>query len=65
MTLWEKIKNRLHSWALWVSLLALIAFVAKTWIGWEIPGWDEFVTLLMALLAAFGVVNNPDNRDEF
>lgn len=65
MNLWEKIKNRMRSWALWAALLGLVAFVTKEWMGWEIPGWDEFVTLLMALLAAFGIVNNPDNRGEF
>ncbi len=63
--LWKKVKVRLRSWAVWAALLALIAFVAKEWIGVEIPGWDRFIELMMALLAAFGIVNNPDNRGEF
>lgn len=43
------------------ALLALIYFVVKTWFGFEIPGWDEFVTLLIAVLAGFGVINNGTN----
>lgn len=45
----------------WVSALALLYFVIKTWIGFEIPGWDTFVVLLLALLTAFGVFQNPSN----
>jgi uncharacterized membrane protein len=47
------------------AVLALVAFVVKTWIGFEIPGWDEFVTLLLAALAGFGVVNNPTDKEHF
>jgi uncharacterized membrane protein len=55
-------QNRFKSWALWVSVAALIAFVAKTWFGYEIPGWDEFINLLLVVLAGFGIVNNPTNK---
>jgi uncharacterized membrane protein len=56
-------QNRWKSPILWTSMAALIFFVVKNWIGWEIPNWDEFVTLLVAALVAFGVVNSPDNKD--
>lgn len=47
------------------ALLALIAFVAKNWFNFEIPGWDEFVELLVVALIAFGIVNNPADRARF
>lgn len=65
MTVWEKIKNRMHSWAAWAALLALVALVCKEWFGISIPGWDRIVEAAMTVLAAFGIINNPDNREEF
>jgi uncharacterized membrane protein len=56
-------QNRWKSPVLWTALAALIFFVVKNWIGFEIPEWDTFVTLLVAALVGFGVVNSPDNKD--
>lgn len=58
-------QNRLKSKVVWVSILALFYFVVKTWLGFEIPGWDMFVELLLAALVAFGVVNNPTDKNNF
>jgi uncharacterized membrane protein len=35
----------------------------KNWIGFEIPMWEEFVDLVMAVAIGLGVVNNPTNKD--
>lgn len=43
------------------ALLALLYFVVKNWFGFEIPQWDQFVTLLLAVLTGLGVVNNGYN----
>ena len=58
-------KDRIKSPVLWLSMAALIAFITKEWIGWEIPKFDEFVELLLAALMAFGVVNNPTDKQHF
>lgn len=58
-------KERLKSPVLWIAMAALIAFITKEWIGWEIPKLDEFVELLLAALTAFGVVNNPTDKQHF
>ena len=58
-------QNRLKSRVLWMAVAALIAFVTKEWLGWEIPKFDEFVELLLAALTAFGVVNNPTDKNNF
>lgn len=58
-------KERFKSPVLWVGIISLIAFVSKTWCGIEIPGIDEFTDLLLTVLVAFGVVNNPTDREHF
>ena len=55
-------QSRLKSPVLWVAIFSLIALVAKNWIGFEIPGWDEITTGILAVLAAVGVVNNPTSK---
>ena len=56
-------QNRLKSPVLWTAILALFYFVMKNWIGFEIPMWQEFVDLVMAVAIGLGVVNNPTNKN--
>lgn len=63
MTIWQNIREKMRSPVLWTALAAMIFFVAKEWCGYEIAGWDHFVELLIALLAAIGIVNNPNSRN--
>lgn len=58
-------KERFKSPVLWTALIALVVFIAKTWCKVEIEGVDEFTELLLAVLIAFGVVNNPTDRGRF
>ena len=60
-----KISERLKSPVLWLAVAALIAFITKNWLGFEIPKFDEFVELLLAVMVAFGVVNNPTDKNHF
>ena len=57
--------KRFKSPVVWTTLFALIAFISKKWLGFEIPGWDEFVELLLGFLIAFGIVNNPTDKQHF
>lgn len=57
--------QRLKSPVLWLAVAALIAFITKEWLGFEIPKFDEFIELLLAVLIAFGVVNNPTDKEHF
>lgn len=58
------IKEKLKSWALWLALAALIVFLVKTFAHIDISGWmNDFLNVLLPLLVAFGVVNNPDVRN--
>jgi hypothetical protein len=58
----DNTQNRYHSPALWVSVAALIAFVSKTYFGYEIPEFDKLVELLLVAATGFGIINNPTNK---
>ena len=58
-------KERFKSPVLWTALIALVAFIAKTWCKLDIPGIDEFTDLFLSVLIAFGVCNNPTDRNNF
>lgn len=61
-----QLKEKLKSWALWLSLAALIVFLVKTFCHIDIADWmNDFLNVLLPVLVAFGVVNNPDVRDHF
>ena len=57
-------QNRIKSWALWLALAALAVWSAKTFWGLDIAEpVDQFMNLLLPVLVAFGIVNNPTNPD--
>lgn len=55
--------NRFKSWALWVSIAALITFCVKEFWGLDISATvDGFLNVLLPVLCGFGIVNNPTDR---
>jgi len=60
------IKERLKSIPLWASFLALVYLCIKNWCGFEIPGWADISTEIIAILTIlFGTANNPTDREHF
>ena len=58
--------ERFKSWAVWLSIGALIVFCAKEFGGIDISGTvDGLLDVLLPLLVAFGIVNNPTDRHSF
>ena len=58
--------NRFKSWAVWLSIGALVVFCAKEFGGVDISGKvDGMLNALLPLLVAFGIVNNPTDRGHF
>lgn len=52
--------QRFKSWALWVSTAALIVFCVREFAGVDISGTvDGLLDVLLPVLVAFGIVNNP------
>ena len=62
----KKLLNRFKSWAVWISIAALVVFCVKEFCGVDISNTvDGLLNVLLPVLVAFGIVNNPDNRGEF
>jgi uncharacterized membrane protein len=62
----KNILNRFKSWAVWLSIGSLIVFCAKEFGGIDISSTvDGFMDVLLPLLIAFGIVNNPTDKTHF
>ncbi len=64
------IQNRLKSPVAWTALAALVLFVFKTYglltpIGLTEDSFKELTILIFGVATAFGILNNPTNKDEF
>ena len=57
-------QNRLKSWPLWVSIVALVVYATKTYLGYEIPGVDRMLELILPVVVGFGIVNNPTDPNK-
>lgn len=58
--------ERFKSWALWVSIAALIVFCTKEIAGVDISETvNGLLDVLLPILVAFGIVNNPTDRQNF
>ena len=59
-----KFLERFKSWALWVSIAALIVFCVKQFTGIDISAdVDGFLNVLLPVVVGFGIVNNPTDRN--
>lgn len=62
----KNIASRFKSWAVWVAIGALIVFCAKEFGGIDISGTvNGLLDVLLPLLVAFGIVNNPTDSKHF
>ena len=66
MEKWKAILPRFRSWALWLAIGALVVFCVKEFTGVDISETvDGLLNALLPVLIAFGVVNNPADREHF
>ena len=62
----KDILNRFKSWAVWLSIAALVVFCVKEFAGIDISATvDGFMNVLLPVLVAFGIVNNPTDHTKF
>ena len=64
------IKERLKSWVVWTDILAAVFIILNhtgvlAHIGITANEWGILVDAVGSLLIAFGVLNNPTDRDHF
>ena len=58
--------ERFKSWALWTAIAALVVFCVKEFAGVDISSTvDGLLNVLLRVLVAFGIVNNPTDRKNF
>jgi uncharacterized membrane protein len=58
--------SRFKSWALWVSVAALVVFCVKEFCGVDVSATvDGLLNVLLPVLVAFGIVNNPTDKSHF
>ncbi len=59
-------QNRWRSWALWMAIAALIVFCVKQFAGVDISSpVNEIMNLVLPIMVAFGVINNPTDGENF
>ena len=55
--------QRFRSWALWMSVAALVVFCVKEFAGSDISHTvDGLLNVLLPVLVGFGIINNPTDR---
>lgn len=64
------IKERLKSWAVWVSVLGALGVILNATgvfdlIGLDSMQFDIIVNAVGTILIAFGILNNPTNKTGF
>jgi uncharacterized membrane protein len=64
------IQNRLKSPVAWTALAALVLFILKNYgllapIGLTEGSFKELTTLIFGVATAFGILNNPTNKEGF
>lgn len=58
--------SRFKSWAVWLSIGALVVFCVREFGGIDISATvDGLLDVLLPVLVAFGIVNNPTDSKHF
>ena len=59
-------QNRFKSWALWVSIGALVVFCVKTFAGIDISDTvNGLLDVVLPVVIALGIINNPTDSQNF
>jgi len=58
-------QSRLRSWPLWTAIFALIIYTSKTYFGFEIPGTDRLIELILPVVIGLGIIANPSDSTKF
>lgn len=64
------IKERLKSWAVWVSVLGALGVILNATgvfqkLGLDSTSWDVIINAVGSILIGFGILNNPTNKTGF
>ena len=57
-------QKKYQSWALWLAVAALVVFCVKEFAGLDISVQaNGFLNVLLPVLVGFGIVNNPNSKE--
>ena len=64
------IKERLKSWAVWVSVLGAVGIILNSFgifekLGIDSAAFETAVNAIGTILVAFGILNNPTDKSSF
>lgn len=64
------IRERLKSWAVWLSVLGALGVILNATgvfqkLGLDSTSWDIIINAVGTILIAFGILNNPTNKTGF
>lgn len=64
------IRERLKSWAVWLSVLGALGVILNATgvfqkLGLDSTSWDIIINAVGSILIAFGILNNPTNKTGF
>ena len=64
------IKERLKSWAVWVSVLGAVGIILNSFgifekLGIDSAAFEAAVNAIGTILVAFGILNNPTDKKSF
>lgn len=62
----NNILSRFKSWAVWLAVASLVVFCVKEYSGLDISeSVNNLLNVLLPVLVAFGIVNNPTDKEHF
>lgn len=62
--MWNTIKEKMKSWAMWLAIAGLVVWIVKTFVKIDIADeLNQFLNILLPILVGFGIVNNPNERN--
>lgn len=64
------IKERLKSWAVWLSVLGAVGVILNATgvfekLGLDSTSWDVIINAVGSILIGFGILNNPTDKTAF
>jgi uncharacterized membrane protein len=58
------LRNRLKSPVLWTAIISLLLYVLKKYYALQFEEYDVIIDMLLNVLIALGIINNPSIKEK-